>query len=171
VTFAHEAGLFPIAHARCMGYSMPAEWARHPGDLLSWPHNSETCPTYLLNQVRNLAANDLRFAPTNGCACSIERDKTEREVSARLPSVEKAHGKYPAIADSDGATVWMRDYGPTFVTRAATADPLAFNDWIFNGWGGKYPPIWQGDRIAKNLPTVKGSGVRSRTDLEAVPLK
>ena len=47
--------------------------------------------------------------------------------------------------------VWMRDYGPTFVTRNAADHPLAFNDWIFNGWGGKYKAYEEDDRVARAI--------------------
>jgi agmatine deiminase len=47
--------------------------------------------------------------------------------------------------------VWMRDYGPTFVTRSAPENPLAFNDWIFNGWGRKYPSYELDERVAREL--------------------
>ena len=52
--------------------------------------------------------------------------------------------------------VWMRDYGPTFVVRNGPDDPLAFNDWIFNGWGGKYKAYEQDDQVAKSIAELLG---------------
>ena len=47
--------------------------------------------------------------------------------------------------------VWMRDYGPTFVTRISAERPLAFNDWIFNGWGGKYQAYEKDEGVARAI--------------------
>jgi len=52
------------------------------------------------------------------------------------------------------ADVWMRDYGPTFVTRSTTESPLALNDWIFNGWGGKYESYEEDERVAKEIAAL-----------------
>jgi agmatine deiminase len=48
----------------------------------------------------------------------------------------------------------MRDYGPTFVTRREKEKPLACNDWIFNGWGGKYKDYERDDGVAKEIATL-----------------
>ena len=50
--------------------------------------------------------------------------------------------------------VWMRDYGPTFITRAGQENPRALNDWIFNGWGGKYQAYEQDERVAKEIAAL-----------------
>lgn len=49
---------------------------------------------------------------------------------------------------------WMRDYGPTFLTRNSQASPLAFNDWIFNGWGGKYESYEEDERVAREIAAL-----------------
>ena len=48
----------------------------------------------------------------------------------------------------------MRDYGPTFITRAASENPLALNDWIFDGWGKKYKGYQDDDRVAKDIASL-----------------
>ena len=56
----------------------------------------------------------------------------------------------------------MRDYGPTFLTRQQSENPLAFNDWIFNGWGAKYPAYEQDERVAqRNRFTLASAGVQT----------
>src|SRR6185295_9901271 len=40
---------------------------------------------------------------------------------------------------------WARDHGPTFITRKVNGGAeLGAIDWIYNAWGGKYPP-WDAD--------------------------
>ena len=45
---------------------------------------------------------------------------------------------------------WIRDYGPNFLVRSATTtgERLAFNDWGFNAWGGKYETLMADDARA-----------------------
>jgi agmatine deiminase len=57
----------------------------------------------------------------------------------------------PAIPTVD---VWMRDYGPTFITREGADRPLALNDWIFNGWGAKYQSYEQDDTVTKEIASL-----------------
>ena len=47
---------------------------------------------------------------------------------------------------------WVRDTGPIFVVRGAGAlREIAGTDWRFNGWGGKYEPHADDDRIPKRV--------------------
>lgn len=138
------------ATPRSLDYSMPAEWAAHSATWLSWPHNLETWPTQL-ESVREVWIQMIALlAPYERVYVLINDERSEHEVSARLESARAATEnvtllKIPTI------DVWMRDYGPTFVTRSAPENPLAFNDWIFNGWGGKYPSYELDDRVAREL--------------------
>ena len=60
--------------------------------------------------------------------------------------------------------VWMRDIGPTFVLdeRAGT---VAI-DWVFNAWGGKYPPWERDDAVARHVAALAGVP-RVRSELVA----
>jgi agmatine deiminase len=40
------------------------------------------------------------------------------------------------------------------VTRNSVDQPLAFNDWIFNGWGKKYKSYEDDDRVAREIATL-----------------
>jgi agmatine deiminase len=138
------------ATPRSLGYSMPAEWAAHSATWLSWPHNLETWPTQL-ESVREVWIQMIALlAPHERVYVLVNDEASEHEVQARLES---------ACAPTDNVTlvkiptidVWMRDYGPTFVTRSAPENPLAFNDWVFNGWGEKYPSYELDERVAREL--------------------
>ncbi|HEX5608387.1 MAG TPA: agmatine deiminase family protein [Candidatus Binatia bacterium] len=138
------------ATPRSLGYSMPAEWTAHSATWLSWPHNLETWPTQL-ESVREVWIQMISLlAPHERVYVLVNDQRAENEVYARLESARAATEnvrllKIPTI------DVWMRDYGPTFVTRSAPENPLAFNDWLFNGWGGKYPSYELDDRVAREL--------------------
>jgi agmatine deiminase len=62
--------------------------------------------------------------------------------------------KNTSILKMPTVDVWMRDYGPTFLTRRGSENPLALNDWIFNGWGRKYPAYEDDDRVAKDIASL-----------------
>jgi len=132
---------------------MPAEWSRHRATWLSWPHNQETWPSYL-EQVREVWVRMVcALAPHERVYLLVNDQQTEQDVITRLRLVHAAMEnvtllKIPTI------DVWMRDYGPTFLTRDAGENPLACNDWIFNGWGGKYPAYEEDERVAREIASL-----------------
>ena len=141
---------FDKATPRSLGYSMPAEWAPHRATWLSWPHNRETWPT-ALEKVREVWIRMVcALAPHEKVDLLVNDHAAEQDVRSRLSR---------AGAPSDNVTlltiptvdVWMRDYGLTFVTRDSNDQPLAGNDWIFNGWGGKYKAYEEDDRVARQI--------------------
>jgi len=123
----------PTPHS--LGYSMPAEWARHRATWLSWPHNRETWPTYL-EKVRDVWVQMVcALAPHEQVYLLVNDETTEQDVRARLTKAGAALANV-TLLKIPTVDVWMRDYGPTFITRAGQENPRALNDWIFNGWGG-----------------------------------
>jgi agmatine deiminase len=140
---------------RSLGYSMPAEGAPHRATWLSWPHNRETWPTSL-EKVREIWVQMVcALAPYEQVDLLVNDDAAERDVRARLK-------KAAAVMDNvkllkiPTVDVWMRDYGLTFLTRNSNDQPLAANDWIFNGWGGKYEAYEEDDQVARRIaPLLK----------------
>jgi agmatine deiminase len=133
-----------------LGYSMPAEWSRHRATWLSWPHNLETWPAHL-DKVRDVWIKMIAALTPYEQVCLLVNDEAEeREVISRSNEAGAAleNLKLLRIRTVD---VWMRDYGPTFVTRDSSERPLACNDWVFNGWGGKYPAYEQDDHVARAI--------------------
>jgi len=132
---------------------MPAEWAPHRATWLSWPHNLDTWPTYL-ERVREIWIQMIcALAPGEQVYLLVNDESVEQEVRSRLRAAKAAMAnvtflRFPTV------DVWMRDYGPTFVTRSSQDAPLAFNDWIFNGWGGKYKAYEEDDRIARDIAAL-----------------
>ncbi len=141
-----------------LGYRMPAEWEPHDATWLAWPHKLESWPGKFepvpIAYARIVAA----LHPVEKvciCVADEEMEEAAREVLA----------KHEALGDSvefhhiptDDA--WIRDTGPIFITRDPRAEdgrsPIAVIDWLFNSWGGKYPPFDQDDvvpqRVAEKL--------------------
>jgi agmatine deiminase len=136
-----------------LGYSMPAEWAQHRATWLSWPHNRETWPTHL-ESVREVWIQMIAALALYERVYVLVNDVTaQHDVSARLKSAGTALERVTLLTIPT-VDVWMRDYGPTFVTRASDDRPLACIDWIFNGWGGKYKAYEEDDRVAPAIAAL-----------------
>ena len=134
---------------RSLGYAMPAEWAPHRATWLSWPNNLETWPTQL-ERVRSIWVDMVTaLSPHEQVYLLVNDERAEREVAMRLKQAAAlmAHVTVLKIPTVD---VWMRDYGPTFVTRRSDDRPIALNDWIFNGWG-KYESYKEDDGVAREI--------------------
>jgi agmatine deiminase len=138
---------------RSLGYSMPAEWARHRATWLSWPHNQETWPTQL-EKVREVWVQMIcALSPHERVYLLVNDERAEQDVSVRLVRARAAMENVTLLKIST-VDVWMRDYGPTFLTRASRENPLAFNDWIFNGWGGKYQSYEDDERVTREVAAL-----------------
>ena len=132
---------------------MPAEWAAHRATWLSWPENLETWPTSL-EQVREIWLRMVvTLAPHEHVYLLVNDGVVRQEVATRLKAAQAAMANI-TLLEVPTVDVWMRDYGPTFVTRNAHDAPLAFNDWIFNGWGGKYPTYQEDDGVARAIAAL-----------------
>ena len=138
---------------RALGYAMPAEWSRHRATWLSWPHNRETWPNQL-EQVRDVWVKMIEnLSPYEQVCLLVNDEQTRQHLRGRLKNA-RAVLENVTILQIPTVDVWMRDYGPTFVTKDSPERPLAFNDWIFNGWGGKYKTYEQDDQVAKELASL-----------------
>jgi agmatine deiminase len=136
-----------------LGYTMPAEWAPHRATWLSWPHNRETWPTEL-ETVRKVWVRMMHaLAHGEEVSLLVNDDRTRDEVMARLVEAGAAMENI-SILRIPTIDVWIRDYGPTFITRAASENPLALNDWVFNGWGRKYKSYEDDDRVTKDIASL-----------------
>jgi agmatine deiminase len=140
---------------RSQGYAMPAEWAPHRATWLSWPHNRETWPTQLAPVQETWLKMIVALAPHEQVCLLVNDTQTETEVAARLKAAGAAM-EAVSLFHIPTVDVWMRDYGPTFVARNAREKPLACNDWIFNGWGGKYQAYEQDDGVAREIGVLLG---------------
>jgi len=132
---------------------MPAEWSRHRATWLSWPHNRETWPTQL-EQVREVWVRMIQLLSPQERVCLLVNDEpTRQDVIRRLTNARAALDNV-TIFQIPTVDVWMRDYGPTFVIRDSQESALAFNDCIFNGWGGKYESYEEDEQIAKEIASL-----------------
>ena len=146
----------PTGTPAALGYRMPAEWERHRGTWLSWPHKEASWPGNF-GPVPTIFASMVR--------CLIEREEVHINVAG--PEMETAVRGF--LTDEGVGTgnvffhlnptddAWCRDHGPIFIQRDAHGrQQEAIVDWGYNAWGGKYPPYDQDDVIPTRIGAEYG---------------
>jgi agmatine deiminase len=133
---------------RQLGYRVPAEWKPHAATWLAWPHNRGTWPAQLA-EVRRVWAQMIGAIAQGEQVNLLVNDRdAETEVKAFLQA-ERVWSESVVLHQIPTVDVWIRDYGPTFLTGQRGG--LALNDWIYNGWGGKYEGYEADDGVAKEI--------------------
>lgn len=132
---------------------MPAEWEPHRATWLAWPHNLETWPAQLepvkeawVQMVRAVSLEEEVRLLVNDERSQADATRRLREAGAVMERV--------SLYGIPTVDVWIRDYGPTFITKGEKEVSLAFVDWIFNGWGQKYECYAQDDKVAREIAAL-----------------
>jgi agmatine deiminase len=144
------------------GYRMPAEWEPHDATWLSWPHNPETWPGKVETVPPVWVEMVRALLPGEAVHLLVRDGEIEAEARAMLGAAGLVGPRLHVhrVPTNDGA--WMRDVGPTFVSRTASAGGgIAAVDWRFNAWGGKYAPWDDDDRVARSVAEIAGVPVFS----------
>jgi len=138
------------------GFRMPAEWEPHAATWLTWPHkeaswpgNFKPIPPVWVEMVRALATHE-------GVNILVNDNAAATQVRGLLRAAQVPETNV-ALFEMRTDDAWIRDHGPTFLTRRADgATELAAVDWIYNAWGGKYPPWDQDDVIPQQIAARLG---------------
>lgn len=138
------------------GYRMPAEFEPHAATWLSWPHKEASWPGKLdripplfVEMVRALVSGEVVNILVNDAAPA----GSVREWLQRA-GVATDRVRLHQVATDDA---WIRDSGPTFITRQSEGTPAtAIVNWGYNAWGGKYPPWDHDDVIPERVAEILG---------------
>jgi agmatine deiminase len=138
---SHPSG----ATAAEAGFRWVAEWEPHAATWIAWPHNPATWP----NRFENIPATFERLVRV---IAEVEQVHVLGGPAASLASARHCLEGVDKIAVHAVPTndCWIRDYGPTFVVHRET-QRLGAIDWVYNAWGGKYPPF---DEDAQNAERI-----------------
>lgn len=107
---------------------LPAEWERHGGVILAWPH-ADTDWAPILDEVSDCFENIIRAVAAEEIAIVIAPDTSVPR--SRLAGLDNV--LYVTLPTND---TWARDFGPITVLENGT--PVMY-DFRFNGWGLKFP--------------------------------
>lgn len=131
------------------GFSMPPEWHPHAATWMAWPHNTETWPENLeatQHEYIELVAAIADDEPVMlMCSGESSIDQFLTVVSSRSQKLSNV-----TIVDIPTNDAWARDYAPTFVINPETNEQIGI-DWLYNAWGGKYPPFDLDQLVTKRV--------------------
>lgn len=122
-----------------LGYLMPAEWEKHEGVWLAWPHDPETFPDRI-EKVENIYIKIIRYIHESEQVHLLVKDEPMKERVTRIFENNNFNCERIHFFIFDYADVWIRDYGPIFLTNEHK-DRLAMVHWRFNAWGEKYEEL------------------------------
>jgi agmatine deiminase len=151
----------PSRTPRSLGYRFPAEWEKHEATWFSWPRpEGISFPGKYHTVPENLARIFAEIAPRETVRVNVPNENYEYLVRQQL----KEHGcplkniEFFHIPTNES---WCRDHGPAFVVKAGRGGKrsIAVVDWLFNAWGGKYPPYDADDAV----PTRVAKALKIRT--------
>ena len=132
-----------------LGFYMPAEWRLHTATWLTWPKDPETWPDRVSHVEQIYLEMMAALSPHETVNLLVDDADTEQAVRLRcsFPGAENIRFHHITTVDS-----WIRDYGPNFLID--NGGGAAFNDWIFNAWGGKYESLKQDNGVPLLLEPV-----------------
>lgn len=119
------------------GFRFPAEWEKHTGTWLSFPHNEESwgremmpvMHKHYMEFVKAISQGERVYINVND-----ERMRNYVEGLMMQHGVDGSKVTLPLFATND---CWCRDHGGAFVKN--DAGDVMVVDWGFNAWGDKYP--------------------------------
>ena len=119
---------------RAQGFFMPAEWERHEGTWLQWPHDEQKKGFQLKLERTWLTMVDALQRHENVRIIVLDdRHRDHVAYQLRFFGISLANVDFHLIPTDD---IWARDNGPIFVVDGA--GDLAITNWKFNGWGNRY---------------------------------
>src|SRR3990172_5164068 len=138
-------GLNPTTTPLKLGYYMPAEWEKHDAIWLAWPHDPETFPDRV-ERVEKVYVKIIRSIYESEKVNLFVKDERMKKKVAHLLESHAIDLEKIDLVVFDYADVWIRDYGPIFLTNRIERK-LAITHWIFNAWGGKYDMLMKDTQI------------------------
>jgi agmatine deiminase len=136
------------------GFRWPAEWERHEATWLSWPHNPDTWPGCLAEAEREYVEIVRALSGRERVRINVSGARMEEAVRRTLAAagVSDSGVDFYAHPTNDA---WVRDHGAIFAVRDAPRDRLAL-DFLYDAWGGKYPPYDLDDAIPAQVAKALG---------------
>lgn len=134
---------------KALGYSFPAEFARHDATWLSWPHKEASWPGKI-ETIYPVYAQFIKLVAEGEFVNINVADEAMKQKALRF--VQEAGADLGKVKFFFHPTndAWCRDHGPAFLLNPNAEQKKIIVDWGYNAWGGKYPPFDLDD----NIPTL-----------------
>ena len=145
-----------------MTYRLPPEWSPQSGVMLTWPRSDvEWNPDYAsAERCHTAVAKEISLRQPVIITCM------DAGHAERIRGYVKAAGGRPEnlrIYPFPSNDAWARDHGPITVLKDGK---LTLLDFIFNGWGTKYPHE-EDNRLSRRLHQAGAFGT---TPMESIDL-
>jgi agmatine deiminase len=118
-----------------MSYYLPPEWAPQSAVMLTWP-NRESYWIDTLAEIDAVFVNTVAAITPHEkvlISCLDEQHRAHILTLLKKENINLDQVKIYCVPSED---IWVRDHGPIAVL--SNNQPI-FLDFIFNGWGNKYP--------------------------------
>jgi len=115
-------------------FCMSAEWEKHEGTCLQWPHDDQW-PGYQLKLEKSWLEMVEALHEHENVHIIVQDERRREHVEQQLKffGIGLKNIDSYIIPTND---IWARDNGPIFVVNKE--GKLAITNWEFNGWGGRY---------------------------------
>lgn len=120
------------------GFTFPAEWAPQEAIWLSFPHNLETWEDRLPLVYPSYMAFIKEMSEVQKVRINAGGEDL-REHILQLLNEYQIDSSQIELFDFKTNDSWCRDHGPAFLVNASKNERAVVN-WLYNSWGGKYPP-------------------------------
>lgn len=131
---------------------MPAEWAPQSAVWLSWPYNLEETWEGHIDGAEKAFTEMIEILTQHQ---TVELLVPNAEVQNRALGkikTSKANMKRLRTHLIETGDIWIRDYGPIFVTRQSPAHEVAYTKWTYNAYGNKYDALLIGNEAPNKMP-------------------
>lgn len=118
-----------------LGFYFPAEWHKHEGTWLSYPHNENSWPGKIDTIFPSYHKFITELSKSEIVNINVEDEAAKETITEALSELKAdlSRVKFHFFRTNDA---WCRDHGPAFVLKA---NQKALVNWDYNAWGGKYP--------------------------------
>jgi len=123
---------------------MPAEWEKHSGIWLAWPHDEISFPGRIPKVQNDVTNIILGIHGSEQVNLFVLDEEMKSQASQKLQNsgADLSLVTFHITNYIDG---WMRDCGPLW-TKDSQGQPVLVK-WIFNQWGGKFPDLLPDDKL------------------------
>jgi len=123
---------------------LPAEWHHHTATWLAWPYDAITFPDKI-PQVEKIYTQIIYHLHQNELINLLVLNKKMQQKVTNLLTKNYINLNQIKFHIVDYADVWIRDYGPIFLTNNT------YTKWQYNAYGNKFPDLLKDNNVVPQL--------------------
>lgn len=131
-------------------FLMPAEWEKHEGVWLAWPHDKISFPHEHLEKVETRYVEIIKALTSSETVMLLVLNKAMKQKVVEMLKKNGVDVSKVVFRITDYADVWLRDYGPMFV-KNIKENKLVWVKWQYDAYSKKFPMLLKDNRVFYNL--------------------